>query len=209
MGKLEISFNVKASDGGCLGADIRYPGILQLIPAATIPRIKIKICEYHLECLKSNLKNEIAVRANLEIIFTFLRSTTFSLQKICKHQKGFEEWWNKNQEEMKCDKILLKAVNLRNITEKEGFELSDFGVKVITKIHRNGKTTNSIEPTDIIINDYKFDNVIDELSYSINRIKEMIEDAHRLGFIKENRTPNRFFHEVYKENDRRNWIRIR
>jgi len=52
MGKLKISFKVKASDGGTSGEDIQYAGILQLTPAATIPRIKIKICEYHLERLK-------------------------------------------------------------------------------------------------------------------------------------------------------------
>lgn len=209
MTNMKISFNVKASDGGVHGADIQYTGILQLVPSATIPRIKIKICEHHLECLKSNLKNEIAVRAYLEIIFTFLRSATFSLQKICKHQKGFEEWWNKKRQEMESDEVLLKAVNLRNITEKEGFELTEFGVKVITKVNRNGKVTNSIEPTNIIINDHTFDDVIDELAYSINKIKEIIEEAHRIGFIKENRKPNRFFHETYKEDDSGNWKRIK
>jgi hypothetical protein len=205
---MKISFKVKASDGGILGEDIQYAGIQQLIPAATIPRLKIKICEYHLKRLKSNLTNEIAVRTYLEIIFKFLRSSTFSLQKICKDQKGFEDWWNEKREEMKDDKILLKCVDLRNITEKEGFELTHFGVKVITKVSRNGKVTNSIEPTIIRINDHTFDNVVDELSYSINKIKGIIEEAHRIGFIKEERKPNRFFHETYKEDASGNWKQI-
>jgi hypothetical protein len=208
MSQMNIPFNVKASDGGVHGGDIQYTGILQLVPSATIPRIKIKICEHHLECLKGNLKNEIAVRAHLEIIFTFLRSATFSVQKICKHEKGFEEWWNKKREDMRSDEILLKVIDLRNITEKEGFELTDFGVKVITKVNRNGKVTNSIQPSNIIINGYTFDKVIDELSYSINNIKEIIEEAHKIGFVKENRKPNRFFHEIYKEDSSGNWKRI-
>jgi hypothetical protein len=206
---MKISFKVKASDGGILGEDIQFAGLQQLIPAATIPRIKIKICEYHLERLKSNLTNEIAVRAYLEIIFKFLRSSTFSLQEICKDQEGFREWWDKKREDMKDDKILRKVVDLRNIAEKEGFELSDFGVKVVTKVSRKGKITNSIKPTAIIINEHTFDNVVDELSYSINKIKEIIEEAHRIGFIKESRKPNRFFHEIYEEDDCGNWKRTK
>lgn len=209
MTMIKTSFKVKASDGGIHGADIQYRGILQLVPAATIPRIKIKICEHHMECLKGNLKNEMAVRSYLEIIFTFLRSATFSLQKICKHEKGFAEWWSKKRQEMESDEALLKTVDLRNITEKEGFELTEFGVKVITKINRKGKVTTSIEPTNIIINEHAFDNVVDELSYSINRIKEIIEEAHRIGFIKENRKPNRFFQETYEENASGNWKQIK
>ena len=179
------------------------------MPAATIPRIKIKICEYHLECLRGNLKNEMAVRSYLEIIFTFLRSATFSLQKICKHEAGFEEWWKNKRQEMESDKELLKAVDLRNITEKEGFELTEFGVKIITRITRKGRVTSSIEPTDIIINEHAFYNVVDELSYSINKIKEIIEEAHRLGFIKETRKPNRFFQETYEEDASGNWKQIK
>ncbi|PKK88534.1 MAG: hypothetical protein CVV64_18445 [Candidatus Wallbacteria bacterium HGW-Wallbacteria-1] len=155
-----------------------------LHPVVTIPRAKVKACWYFLDLFKMNILNEAATRCHIEAIAKFLRSATFTLQYICDKAPGFHEWYEAAQEQMKEDPLLKEMVMLRNVAEKRGLDLIEFGLKIQRNHFRNEKVETKYLPVEIKINGVHLKDPVADLKKAIESISRVVEDAHEKGFVK-------------------------
>jgi hypothetical protein len=74
---------------------------------------------YFLERMMVTYHDPDPFRWNLNAFVQALRSITFYIQKLLKHQDGFEAWYAAQQALMKADPLLQKFVEGRNILVKQ------------------------------------------------------------------------------------------
>mgnify|MGYP001313222042 CR=1 FL=1 len=70
--------------------------------------------------IKDNYHEELEFTSHLNNIIQALRNVTFVLQKELAHTDGFNEWYQKQQKELKEDESLRWLVDARNYVVKEG-----------------------------------------------------------------------------------------
>jgi hypothetical protein len=175
-----VGLPFKCLDGeiGQTDSEMEEPGTLHL--TVTPPRRKIPACRWYLQQLMRCIQNESSALMFLEALVSELRSSTFSLQKLCSRSEGFDSWYKERQDGMRSDPDLSWVVELRNAAQKEGLVIAIWGQHAIVRFYRNGEVQAHLQVPIFRLEGVSSEVQLPRLQAAIDKIGEIVEEAHRL-----------------------------
>jgi len=151
-----------------------------LHPRASPPRRKIEAARWFLAQLFRCIHNEGSALMFLEAFLTALRSATFALQKMFADHPDFPEWYKRKQESMREDQELRWIIELRNMAEKEGVILAEYGPSTIVRFHRDGLVEAEAGTPSLKVEGLDQEDLLPHLQSSLAKISVIIDEAHEL-----------------------------
>jgi hypothetical protein len=179
---MNFNFKSEISDGKIDVNNLsNHPTLIH--PTLSLPRLKIREAEYYFKMLCKHKINQVLFTFHFDALVNALRSATFVLQKCCSDKEGFEEWYANAQDMMKKDEKLKNIIELRNESQKEGINFSDFGICMLYKKFNDGKIEQKVVLPDREFKSGNVKELIPLFDYAIKKIEEVIEEAHEKGFV--------------------------
>jgi hypothetical protein len=172
------SFTILGSEIGQTPFAMEQPGMLHF--TVTPPRRKLSACKWLLQQLTRCIHNEASALIFLELLVTELRSSTFTLQKLCAQTPGFDSWYQKKQELMASDEDLRWVVQARNAAQKQGTVLATWGPHTIVRFGRNGRVWAEMEAPLMEVESTGTEQLVPRLQAAIGKLDQIIEEAHQL-----------------------------
>ncbi len=116
------------------------------------PRYKVKEAKYFLNQLRGFKLASEEFCFNFSALIPASRSVTFTIQKLYKHENGFEEEYGKLKDKLNIFPFAKELIEARNISEKEGHKVPVLVTTIIVS-GTNNKLTYECDPLPDAEND--------------------------------------------------------
>lgn len=116
------------------------------------PKYKVKEARYFLNRLRGFKLASEEFCFNFSALISASRSVTFTIQKLYKHEEGFEEEYGKLKDKLQLFQFAKDLVEARNVSEKEGHRVPVL-VITLTELGTNNKLTYECDPLPDAEND--------------------------------------------------------
>lgn len=116
------------------------------------PLYKVKEAKYFMEQLRGIKIASEAFCFNFSALLSAARSITFTIQKLYKHQDGFELEYEKLREKLKLLPFAKEIVESRNVSEKEGHKVPLL-ITTTINLDTKDKITYECDPLPDDVND--------------------------------------------------------
>jgi hypothetical protein len=188
---------------GSTNEEMERPALLEM--GVSPPQQKIAAARWFLSQLTRCIHNEASALMFLEAFLSTLRSATFALKKMLNEHAEFEIWYARKQEEMRRDPHLRWVIDARNVAEKEGIILAEYGPHAVVRVHKDGSVENEIRNPTLKIAGLDSEDVYPRLEECLARLSALIEEAHETFKPVNIREKKRFSIEFTREREDGTW----
>lgn len=177
-----IDFNVSA-DWAIIGPNLADDLPTMASPGALHPKVtpairKVAAAQWFLKQLERCQQNEAAALMFLDGFLSEMRSTTFMLQASFGRSSEFVSWYESKRIEMRSDQNTRWLVDARNVSQKVGIKMTNWGLHLIVRFPLDGAPyAESLSPTLAIA---ELDRTVttDDLHQIWNYLKNLVDEAH-------------------------------